>query len=205
MCGRSQLEAARSRGAARSRDPAAESDADIWVAEAARRVSAPTAFVAHAAPVQIEAAAGLGSSVAGGGATGGDAAEYGAIGGVAAEDGAADDGAARFGATQRSECDNRPKGQSAIIVLAFSAGSGVQPGSGSQPRTSRRKWRRHPDRRGSAPRVHARRVRRTRRARRSSSRLSSSVSSWSPAPRPAAAVRAAGHARVLPMKWTQKE
>ena len=67
----------------------------------------PTAFVAHAAPVQIEAAAGLGSSVAGGGAAGGDAPEYGAIGGVAAEDGAADDGVARCGATQRSECDNR--------------------------------------------------------------------------------------------------
>ena len=107
MCGRSQLEAARSRGAARSRDSAAESGADIWVAEAARRVAVPTAFVAHAAPVQIEAAAGLGSSVAGGDAAGGDAAEYGAIGGVAAEDGAADDGAARCGATQRSECDNR--------------------------------------------------------------------------------------------------
>ena len=107
MCGRSQLEAARSRGAARSRDSAAESGADIWVAEAARRVAVPTAFVAHAAPVRIGAAAGLGSGTAGGGATGGDAVEYGAIGGGAAEDGATEGGAARCGATKRSECDNR--------------------------------------------------------------------------------------------------
>ena len=85
-CGRSQLEAARSRRAARSRDPAAESGADIWVTEAVRRVATPTAFVVHAAPVQIGAAAGLGSGAAGGGANGGDAAEYGAIGGGAAED-----------------------------------------------------------------------------------------------------------------------